>query len=317
MSSNLWIEKYRPKTFDQIKGQEEIVKRVRAFVKSGNLPHLLFIGPPGIGKTTLSLVIANELFGENKSQNYLELNSSDERGIDTVRVKVKDFARTKAMLDVPFKIIFLDEADALTREAQQALRRTMEAYSSSCRFILSCNYGSKIIDPIKSRCSIFKFKPLGKEKLKSLVEEIAKSEDLTIESNASETIIELSGGDVRQLENILQSCAALSKSVSSELIKELVSAAEPKGVKEALEVALTGDFVTARTKLLDAMLNNGLAGIDLIKQIQKEVWNLNISDGSKLSLIERCGEVEFRMVEGSDDFIQLESLLASVALSKK
>ncbi len=317
MSSSLWIEKYRPKTFEEVKGQDELVKRLKAFVKTGNIPHLLFVGPPGVGKTTLSGIIANELFGENKPQNYLELNSSDERGIDVIRVKVKDFARTKALTDGMIKIIFLDECDALTREAQQALRRTMETYSSSCRFILSANYGSKLIDPVKSRCAVFKFKPLQKEALKEVVREIMKNESLEIEESIIEKIVERSEGDVRQLENILQGCAAMSSKITLENVELVVLSADPKGIKEALEIALSGDFLTARTKLLDAILNNGLAGVDVIKYIQQEVWSLNISDGMKLSLIEKCGEVEFHLVEGADEFVQLESLLASFCVVTK
>jgi replication factor C small subunit len=142
MDIAIWTEKYRPKTFNEIKGQEEIIKRVRSFVKQKNMPHLMFSGPAGVGKTTLSLVIARELFGKEWRQNFLELNASDERGIDIIRHKVKDFARTRAIGDVPFKIIYLDECDALTREAQQALRRTMENYTQTTRFILSCNYSN-------------------------------------------------------------------------------------------------------------------------------------------------------------------------------
>ena len=153
MDSAIWTEKYRPSTFQEIKGQKEIIEKIQAFVASKNLPHLLFSGPAGVGKTTLALVIAKQLFGEHWRENTLELNASDERGIDVVRVKVKDFARTKAIGEVPFKLIYLDESDALTKEAQQALRRTMENYTKTCRFILSCNYSSKIIDPIQSRCA--------------------------------------------------------------------------------------------------------------------------------------------------------------------
>ena len=138
----IWTEKYRPKTFEEVIGQKEIVSRVQALVETQNLPHLLFAGPPGVGKTTLSLVIARSMFGDNWKSNFLELNASDERGIDVIRVKVKDFARTRALGNVPFKIIYLDECDALTKEAQQALRRTMENYTQTTRFILSCNYSS-------------------------------------------------------------------------------------------------------------------------------------------------------------------------------
>src|SRR3989338_9101968 len=140
----MWTEKYRPSDFSEIKGQREIVKRVKAFVEQKNMPHLLFSGPPGVGKSTLALVVARKLFHEGWKQNFIELNASDERGIDVIRVKVKDFARTRPFGDVPFKIIFLDECDALTREAQQALRRTMENYTATTRFILSANYASKI-----------------------------------------------------------------------------------------------------------------------------------------------------------------------------
>jgi len=180
MESTIWTEKYRPKEFSEIKGQKEIVNRIKAFVDLKNMPHLLFAGPAGVGKSTIALVIAKKLFEESWHQNFLELNASDERGIDIIRNKVKDFARTKAIGDVPFKIIFLDECDALTREAQQSLRRTMENYTTTCRFILSCNYSSKIIDPIQSRCAMFRFKPLDKKEIYSIIEKIEKYEKIKI-----------------------------------------------------------------------------------------------------------------------------------------
>ena len=174
--TDLWIEKYRPKEFSDVKGQKDTVRSLEAFVKKKSFPHLIFAGPPGSGKSTLALIIAKKLFGDSWERNLLELNSSDERGIDTVRIKVKDFARTKTLGDFPFKIIFLDEADALTKEAQQALRRTMENFSNTCRFILSCNYSSKLIDPIMSRCAVFRFKPLEFDDIDKIIENICKKE---------------------------------------------------------------------------------------------------------------------------------------------
>jgi len=310
----IWTERYRPQDFFDVKGQKEIVARVEAFVKQKDMPHLLFTGPAGVGKSTLGILIAKKMFGDMWRENYFELNASDERGIDVIRNKVKGFARTKAIADVPFKIIFLDESDALTREAQQALRRVMENYTTTCRFILSCNYSSKIIDPIQSRCSVFRFKPLTKENISDIIEKIAKAEGLKIDDKSLAALFEISEGDCRRVINMLQSSSSVSKKIDEKLIFEISAQANPKEVREALEAALARDFLNARELLLATLLNNGLSGLDMIKQIQKEIWNLNISDEKKVKLIEKCGETEFRMVEGSDEFIQLEALLASFYL---
>jgi len=309
--SAIWTEKYRPQTFSEVLGQDQIVRRVEAFVKAKNMPHLLFAGPAGVGKTTLSLVIGKQIFGETWTTNLLELNASDERGIDIVRNKVKDFARTKAIGDYPFKIIYLDECDALTKEAQQALRRTMENYATTCRFILSCNYSSKIIDPIQSRCAIFRFKPLDKEHVFRILDDIAKNEKITIDVKAKQAVYEISGGDCRRAENILQSAAALTDTITQEIIYSIASVAEPKEVIKVIELAAENKFEAARDKLLSVMLDYGLAGTDIIKQIQKEIWNTGLDKRHKMRMIERCGETEFRIVEGSDEFIQLEALLAA------
>jgi len=312
--SSIWTEKYRPQTFDDVKGQDHIVNRVRAFVAQRNMPHLLFAGPAGVGKSSLSLVIAKTLFGDSWRENFLELNASDERGIDVVRVKVKDFARTKAIGDVPFKIIFLDECDALTKEAQQALRRTMENYTRTCRFILSCNFSSKIIDPIQSRCAVFKFKPLPKEMIFGIIDSIAKQEGLKVEAAAKEALFEVSGGDCRKLENIMQSSAVISDEITDKTIYSIASRALPKEINRILEFSVKGEFLEARKMLLTTMLENGLSGMDIVSQMQKEIWSLTIDNRKKLEMVKLCGEFEFRLVEGSDEFIQVEALLAAFTL---
>ena len=310
----IWIEKWRPKNFEDIIGQEAIVRRVKAMVEQKSIPHLLFTGPAGSGKTSLSLVIAKQLYGNSWRENFLELNASDDRGIDVVRNTIKDFARTKSIGDVPFKIIYLDECDSLTKEAQQALRRTMENYAAVTRFVLSCNYSSKIIDPIQSRCTIFRFRGIEKEGVFEYMDKIAKQEELKISKEAKEILYENSNGDLRRLLNILQSCASISNKIDDKLIYDVVASVHPKEIRKIIECAIKGDFLKSKNMLLDIMLKNGLSGLDIIKQIQKEVLELEIDEKDKLKLIEKCGEIEFRMVEGSDEFIQLQALLAGFNL---
>ncbi len=315
--TNIWTEKYRPTKFEEVVGQDEIIKKLQNLTKALNIPHLLFAGPAGTGKSTLALIVVKELFASTWKENYLELNASDERGIEVVRRKVKDFARTKALGNVPFKVIFLDEADALTKEAQQALRRTMENFTSTCRFVMSCNYSSKIIDPIQSRCVILRFKLLERKDIEKRVKIIAEKEGLEISDQTIETIYESSEGDCRRAINIIQASASISPSITSELVNTLVASAKPADIKIVLEYALSGDFQKAKEKLLDVMLRESIAGTDIIKSIQKEIWNLQIDNELKVRLTEKTGEIEFRLVEGSDEFIQLEALLASFVLAGK
>ena len=315
MESTIWTERYRPDDFSGIVGQEEIVTRAAAFVRQNNMPNLLLLGPPGVGKTTLSLVIAKQLYGENWRLNVLELNASSERGIDVIRNDVKNFARTKSIGNTPFKICILDEADSLTKEAQQALRRTMENYTATCRFILLANYSSKIIEPIQSRCAVFRFKPLAREQLMVIIEKIAESETLQVDDKAKDSLIEVSGGDCRKLENVMQSCAAVAGTITEESVYSIASAAKSKEIKEIISLALANRFVEARNKLLETMLNHGLAGLDVIRQIQKETLSADADGVTKMELIKACGDAEFRMSEGSDEFIQLEALLSRFVLA--
>ena len=309
----IWTEKYRPKKLKDVVGQKEIVEKLEAFVRARNLPHLLFAGPAGTGKTTCAMAIASELFGESWKHNFLEMNASDERGINTIRTKVKDFARTRAIGDVPFKIILLDEADSLTSEAQHALRRTMENYTRTCRFILDCNYSSKILLPIQSRCAVFRFKPIPKEEIEKYILRIADSEKLEIEKSAIDSIYDSSEGDLRKVTNILQSCTALNKNISEENVYSVAGIAKPKEIKEILEKAIKGDILNAKQMLFDTMLNYGLSGIDIVKLISKNVWELDVDNKRKIELIDKIGEYEFRIVEGSDEYLQVEALLAQFA----
>ncbi|MEM2963457.1 MAG: replication factor C small subunit [Candidatus Anstonellales archaeon] len=312
-----WTEKYRPKTLSDMIGQDYVVEALKAFVKSRNLPNLLFAGPPGIGKTTATIALAHDLYGEDISGNLLELNASDERGIDVVRGKIKDFARSVAIQSVPFKIIFLDEADALTPDAQHALRRTMERYLSATRFILSCNYSSKIIEPLQSRCSVFRFLPLSDDSMRRMVERISKNEGLTISEEAISTLLYVSGGDMRKAINVLQGVSFQSKKITPEAVYKMGSHAQPSEIRKMIEAALRGRFSEARNMLDELMIKYGMSGEDVILQIYREVPSLPIAEEKKVHLVDRIGEYNFRMVEGANERIQLEALLAQVMLIGK
>jgi len=312
---DIWIEKYRPHTLNDIVGQSAIIERLQAYVKTHQVPHMIFAGPAGTGKTTSVLALARDLFGETTwKQNLHELNASDERGIGIIRGKIKDFARTAPLGSGKFKIIFLDEADSLTTDAQAALRRTIEKYSHICRFILSVNYSSKIIEPIQSRCAVFRFKPLGDEDVKTFIRRIAQKEKLEITPQGLETLIYIARGDLRKAINTLQVGASVNKKITEEVLFQTTATARPEDVKQLMTTALDGNFIAARNQLYELLVKYGLSGQDIIKQIHTTIFDLTIPDDIKIQLIEKTGETEFRLVEGSNEHIQLESLLAHCAL---
>ncbi|MEM2904369.1 MAG: replication factor C small subunit [Candidatus Bathyarchaeia archaeon] len=313
----IWAEKYRPRRLDEVIDQRHVVERVAAFVKERNVPHMLYAGPPGSGKTTMALCVAEELFGETWRQNTLETNASDERGIETVRRKIKDFARIRALGDVPFKLIILDEADALTAEAQQALRRTMESFTRTARFILCVNYSSRVIEPIQSRCAVFRFRPLVKEDALAFIEKIAKGEGLKLSPDAAEAVIHLAEGDLRKVANLLQAAAAKSKSISEDTVYDVAAQARPDDVKAMLESVLKGNFHEARAKLLGMLHVQGLAGDDILRETHRQIYSLNIAEEQKVKLLETLGEFEFRISQGGDEYIQLEAFLAQCLLQAK
>ena len=313
----IWVDKYRPKNFDDIIGQEFFIKRVSEFVKSKNLPHLLLAGSPGTGKTTTALVVARELYGENGVRgNVLELNASDDRGIDVIRNQIKEFAKLKSLAEIPYKIIILDEADSLTKEAQQALRRTMEKFSANCRFILACNEISKIIDPIQSRCVVFKFKGLKDEELKKVIENIEKSEQIKVTEDAKNLLVKISNGDLRRLINSLQAASSISKQIDEKSVNEILDFVNPSEIKEMIEHALKGDFMKARDRMIYVKTVRGLTSLEVLKEIYRQVLEMDIDPKLKVKFVDRIATVEFRLVEGSDEDIQLEALLAMMGLLK-
>jgi replication factor C small subunit len=309
----VWAEKYRPRKLDEVINQRHVVERLKYFVNEKNVPHMLFAGPAGCGKTTCALAVAEEIFKKNTKFNVMETNASDERGIDTIRVKVKEFARTKPLGDVPFKMIILDEADALTVDAQAALRRTMEQFSSICRFILICNYSSKIIEPIQSRTVVFRFKRLCDDDIKSYIMRIVDAEKLNITEDGIEAVIRLSEGDMRKVANLLQAASACGE-ISANSVYEIAAQARPHDIEEMLNAALNGQFNLARTKLLTMLYQNGISGQDIIKEIHRQIISMKMPEKKKVDIIQKIGEIEFRISEGGNENIQLETLLAYIML---
>jgi len=311
----IWLEKYRPETFDDIVGQDAIVDRLRSYVARDDLAHMLFAGPAGVGKTTSALTIARELYGEGWEEHFLELNASDERGIDVVRDRIKSFART-SFGGANYRIIFLDEADALTSDAQSALRRTMEEFSNNVRFILSCNYSSQIIDPIQSRCTVFRFSPLADDAVEKQVRDVASAEGIEVTDDGVDALVYVAGGDMRAAINGLQAAAVSGSVVDEESVFEITSTARPEDIQEMVTLALDGDFTASRSQLDRLLTEEGIAGGDIIDQLHRSVWEFGLGDEAAVRVLDRIGEADYRITTGANERIQLEALLASLALDR-
>lgn len=312
-----WVEKYRPQTLDEVVGQDHIIHRLKRYIDEGSMPNLMFTGPAGVGKTTTAIALAKAVLGEYWKQNFLELNASDARGIDTVRNNIKNFCRLKAV-GAPFRIIFLDEVDNMTKDAQHALRREMEMYTKTSSFILSCNYSSKIIDPIQSRCAIFRFAPVKGNQIIKRLEKIAEAENLKVSPGAIESIVYFAEGDMRRAVNILQASSSMEEELTEESVHEVVSKAKPKDVRKIVNKALDGDFMGARDLLREVMVVQGTSGEDMVTQIYQEVSRMAMEDlipsDKYIRLIESIGEYDYRIREGSNPRIQLEALLTKFLL---
>ena len=317
----MWVEKYRPKKLNEIVGLKHIVDSIQAFLKNPKtMPHLLLAGIPGTGKTTMALCIARELFGKNWKTFTLELNASDERGINTVRDRIKGFSRySRASFgNVPFALIVLDESDQMTRPAQTALRRIMETSSRTSRFILICNYSNKIIEPIQSRCAIFRFSKLNEKAMVEHIKNIAEKEKLLLSAKVAEKIIEYSNGDLRYAINALQTAAAYGEGeITEKIVLQVVGEASPKQVQLMLSRALSGNFVEARKMMYDLIGQYGFSGSEIVRQMQRELMKTSRPESEKAELTDIIGEYDYRLTQGANSDIQLSALLAQFSKFKK
>ena len=313
-SHTIWIEKYRPKKISDIIGQHEITERLSSYVRTGEMPHLLFTGSAGVGKTTAAVALARGFFKDDWQMNFRELNASDERGIDVVRTQIKQFARTSPFGDVAFKILFLDEADALTNDAQSALRRTMETYAQSCRFILSCNYSSKIIDPIQSRCAIYRFKPLLDEDITLMVQRIATDQDLIVSEEAMNALAYIAQGDMRKVVNALQGAAIINSTISPDMIYAITSTARPEEIETLLDLCFEGNFEGADRFLISLIRVRGISPQELISQIYRLLTSREMPRETRVKMIECLGETDFRISEGAGSDLQMSALIAQFVM---
>ena len=310
-TTGMWVEKYRPTKLSEIVNQTEIIGSLEALIKNpADMPHLMFSGSAGVGKTTAALCISRQILGEYAKDYTLELNASDERGIGMVREKVKKFSRFAGMSEVPFKIIILDEADEMTSDAQTALRRIIEDTAKICRFIFIANNISKIIDPIQSRCATFKFTSIPEADIIKRLEEIAKKEKVKVDKKGLKAIYDYSEGDLRHAINIMQATASLGE-VSEDNVKSSAGLSKISDVDDVLKIALSGKISEAREKMIELIKVYGMSESDFLKYINSSVFK---SKHEKLSdILQIIAKYDYRILVGSNSEIQLSAMLAELA----
>ncbi|MCJ1284240.1 hypothetical protein MMC26_003571 [Xylographa opegraphella] len=338
-----WVEKYRPDTLDDVSGHQDILTTINKFVETNRLPHLLLYGPPGTGKTSTILALARKIYGnKNMRQMVLELNASDDRGIDVVREQIKTFASTKQIFssmpktgDTPtigvFKLIILDEADAMTSVAQMALRRIMEKYTANTRFCIIANYTHKLSPALLSRCTQFRFSPLKEPDIKALVDLVIEKEEVKIQSDAVESLVRLSKGDMRRALNVLQACHASStplhikdqpkpdpasikrEMITNETIYDCIAAPHPSDIQTILTTLVsTSDVISCLTTVNTFKANKGLALADIITSLGDELLKLEVPPQTRITWLEGLAEVEYRLSGGGGEVVQTGGMVGVV-----
>lgn len=314
VADQIWVEKYRPQSLNDIVGHDVIVERMEEFLEDETMPNLLFAGPQGTGKTAITQAYARDFYGDGWRQNVMQLNASDDRGIDVVRDKIKTFAR-QGSADADYKIIFLDEADQLTKDAQPALRRVMEDYSDVTRFILSCNYLNQIIQPLQSRCAVFRVKRLDKDGIHEVLNNVIEAEDLDVDDRAIDMLIDAVRGDARKAVNALQA-ATVGGRISEEGIESVVGVVDDSLIQEITEEAIAGDIDDAMRRLDIEVLKEGVDPQTLSDSFLRVLKRVDMPADARVKCIDKLAETEARVNEGANPNVQFHSLLAHVHVSR-
>lgn len=304
-----WVEKYRPERLEDLVAHEDIINIITNLIDSDNLPHLLLYGPPGTGKTSTIVAAAKRMYGKSYGGMTLELNASDARGIDVVRNEIKEFAGTKQLFNNGVKLIILDEADAMTSDAQFALRRVIEKYTKNARFCLICNYVSKIIPALQSRCTRFRFAPLSQNQIQSRLEDVAKAENVDLTEDGMKAVLRLSGGDMRRVLNLLQSTAMSHEEVNENNVYSTSGAPLPRDVDEILNCLLNEPMQDAFTKISNMCSTKGYALNDILQELAAKLIDMKLDSAPLARLLNGMSQVENRLASGTDERIQTASLV--------
>ncbi|GAX72584.1 hypothetical protein CEUSTIGMA_g40.t1 [Chlamydomonas eustigma] len=310
-----WIEKFRPQTLDEVAAHTEIIDTIKRL--TARLPHLLFYGPPGTGKTTTVLAIARQIYGSAMQNMVLELNASDDRGIDVVRQEIQDFASTKTIFSNKFKLIILDECDAMTRDAQMALRRVMEKYTRNARFCLICNYVSKLIPAVQSRCTRFRFKPLQEEFVRPRLQHVVEQEGVKLGPGGMEALIALGSGDMRRSLNILQSCHMAFEKVDADAVYLCTGHPMPRDIEEVVRLLFNASFNDAFEGILELQVNKGIALADIVREVHPFILCMGLPIKVKIALVEHLADCEHRLASGTNEKLQLGGMVGAFVKARE
>ncbi|OCH91474.1 P-loop containing nucleoside triphosphate hydrolase protein [Obba rivulosa] len=306
-----WVEKYRPVTLDDVVSHKDITSTIEKFIEKNRLPHLLFYGPPGTGKTSTILAVARRIYGADYRKQILELNASDDRGIDVVREQIKNFAETRTLFSKGFKLIILDEADMMTTAAQAALRRVIEQYTKNVRFCIICNYVNKIVPAIQSRCTRFRFSPLPIPEVEKRLQKVIESEGVKLTEDGKKALLKLSKGDMRRALNVLQACHAAYDLIGETEIYNCTGNPHPSDIETVVNSMLSDDFTTSYKMISALKIERGLALPDLVNGVYEYIETVDFKPNARIYLLDMLATVEHRLSTGASEKIQLTALLGA------